>query len=61
MKKLITFAALCYGLMLTSGPLQGQVTLPAIISDSMILQRNAEVNIWGWAPAGETVRVSFHG
>jgi sialate O-acetylesterase len=61
MKKLITFAALCYGLMLTSGPLQGQVTLPAIISDSMILQRNAEVNIWGWAPAGETVRVSFNG
>ncbi|MGW8314934.1 MAG: sialate O-acetylesterase [Bacteroidales bacterium] len=61
MKKLITIATLCLGLNLVSGSLSGQVTLPSLISDSMIIQRNAEVRIWGWAPAGETVRVSFNG
>ncbi|MFI4910449.1 MAG: sialate O-acetylesterase [Sedimentisphaeraceae bacterium JB056] len=33
------------------------VKLPAIISDNMALQQNAEVNIWGWADAGEKVTV----
>lgn len=61
MKQRTATAALGLGLFLLTGPLSGQVTLPSIISDSMILQRNTELNIWGWAPAGETVRVMFNG
>ena len=27
----------------------GQIKLPQIIRDSMILQRDAKIKIWGWA------------
>lgn len=39
-----------------------KVNLPAIFSDNMVIQRNAEVNIWGWAKPGEeiTVMVSWN-
>ncbi len=33
------------------------VTLPAIISDNMVLQQNTQVNIWGKAKPGEAVSV----
>jgi len=36
-----------------------QVTLPSIIGDGMVLQRNETVKIWGWAKPGEKVRVEF--
>lgn len=35
------------------------ITLPALISDSMVLQRNMPVKVWGWADAGEDVAVDF--
>jgi len=35
------------------------VRLPAIISDHMVLQRAANVPIWGWADAGEQVSVQL--
>jgi sialate O-acetylesterase len=38
-----------------------QVKLPRIIRDSMILQRDEKVNVWGWASAGEKVKVKFNG
>jgi len=34
------------------------VTLPNIFSDNMVLQRNAEVKIWGWANPDEEVIVT---
>ncbi len=34
---------------------QAQIKLPAVIRDSMILQRNEKINIWGWASKGEKV------
>lgn len=37
-----------------------QVKLPRIIRDSMILQRDAKLNIWGWASPGEKVSVHFN-
>jgi sialate O-acetylesterase len=40
-------------------PVYGDVKLPAIISDHMVLQSNAEVPIWGWASPGEEVAVSL--
>lgn len=38
-----------------------QIKLPRIVRDSMILQRDAKVKIWGWAANGEKVTVSFAG
>jgi sialate O-acetylesterase len=38
-----------------------QVKLPRIARDSMVLQRDAKVKIWGWAGNGEKVTVSFSG
>ena len=39
--------------------LLGQVRLPKLISDGMVLQRNIEVKIWGWASAGEKISIQF--
>ncbi|MDT0676348.1 sialate O-acetylesterase [Autumnicola musiva] len=38
---------------------QAQVSLPQLINDGMVLQRNAEIRIWGWSSKGESVSVSF--
>ncbi|WP_419211217.1 sialate O-acetylesterase [Maribacter sp. X9] len=38
-----------------------QVKLPPIIRDSMVLQRNSPIRIWGWASSGEKVSVIFNG
>lgn len=37
-----------------------QVRLPQIVRDSMILQRDAKINVWGWASAGEKISISFN-
>lgn len=49
---------LCFALLLTSVLSFGQIRLPAIVSSHMVLQRNAEVQLWGWASAGEEVSIS---
>jgi sialate O-acetylesterase len=41
--------------------LEGQVRLPRLISDGMVLQRDARLRIWGWASPGEEVTISFGG
>jgi sialate O-acetylesterase len=37
-----------------------QIKLPRIIRDSMVLQRDAKINVWGWASGGEKVSVTFN-
>ena len=37
------------------------VKLPTVISDNMVLQRETNVPIWGWANPGEKVSVKFNG
>ena len=39
----------------------GDVRLPALLSDNMVLQRGAAVRIWGWAGEGEKVTVKLGG
>ncbi|MDZ7604997.1 MAG: hypothetical protein U5K79_05275 [Cyclobacteriaceae bacterium] len=39
----------------------GQVRLPQIIRDGMVLQRDTKLNIWGWASPGEKVAVTWNG
>jgi len=38
-----------------------QVRLPRLISDGMVLQRDAAVRVWGWASPGEKVTMRFLG
>lgn len=38
---------------------QGKIKLPAVVSDHMVLQQEANVNLWGWAEAGEKVMAKF--
>ena len=42
-------------------PAAAQVRLPRLVSDGMVLQRDADVAVWGWARPGEVVAVSFLG
>ncbi len=37
----------------------GDVRLPSIFGDHMVLQQNAPVPVWGWAGPGERVTISF--
>jgi sialate O-acetylesterase len=36
-----------------------RVKLPKLVSDGMVLQRDARVKIWGWASAGEKITLHF--
>ena len=38
-----------------------QVRLPQLVRDSMVLQRDVNVKIWGWAAKEEKVNVKFNG
>jgi sialate O-acetylesterase len=40
--------------------LTAQLRLPKIFGDSMVLQRNAPLRVWGWAAPSEAVTVKFH-
>jgi sialate O-acetylesterase len=48
-------------LLLSSCPAFADLSLPRLFSDNMILQRNAEVTIWGRADRKESVTVFFRG
>jgi sialate O-acetylesterase len=41
--------------------LSGQVRLPKLISDGMVLQRNVPLKVWGWASPNEKITVTFNG
>ncbi len=45
-------------LFLSSGDL-GQIKLPKLIGDGMVLQRDAHVRNWGWAADGENITIRF--
>lgn len=38
-------------------PANAEVRLPGVIGDNMVLQQRSDAAIWGWADAGERVRV----
>ncbi|GHT80163.1 9-O-acetylesterase [Bacteroidia bacterium] len=55
MKKNIVLL-LCLAFSLVAG---AEVRLPQLVSDGMVLQRNAPVKIWGWAAPQEKVSIQF--
>ena len=52
----ITLFILCLSL-----SVQAEVKLPVLISDGLVLQRDAQVPVWGWADPGEKITLSFRG
>ena len=38
---------------------EAKVTLPVLVSDGMVLQRDRDITIWGTADAGEAVKIRF--
>lgn len=62
MKKSILTAFLLFAVLLAaSAQTPRKVTLPKLISDKMVLQRDVELDIWGWADPGTWVTVRFNG
>ncbi len=45
-------------LILLSFKVSASITLPAIFSNGMVLQRNSTVSIWGWATPKESISIS---
>ncbi len=41
--------------------LDAQVVLPRLVRDSMILQRDVPIRIWGWSGKGEKITIRFNG
>src|ERR1700760_2547249 len=54
----IVFVLFCFSVVLAGS---GQVRLPRLIRDSMVLQRDMKIPVWGWAAKGERVSVIFNG
>ena len=44
-----------------AAPSAAEVRLPALVGSHMVLQRDRPSRVWGWAAAGEAVRVSLGG
>ena len=57
-KKMFLALLLCMG---QGGMLSAAVRLPKLVSDRMVLQRETELKIWGWADPGEKITVRFRG
>ncbi|HWG22216.1 MAG TPA: sialate O-acetylesterase [Terracidiphilus sp.] len=47
--------------LLPAAAASAQVTLPTILADHMVVQRDLPVHVWGMAPPGEQVSVAFRG
>ena len=56
MKKAIVFLVLMQLAWLSS---TSAIKLPRLLSDGVVLQRDAKVKLWGWAKANETVTLTF--
>lgn len=51
---------LCACILPAIEPLLAAVKLPRLVGDSMVLQRDSEIKIWGWGDADEKVTIYFH-
>lgn len=61
MNKRNPFRFLCLIITLHSTVLFGEVRLPTIIGDGMVIQRDTRLKVWGWADTAEKVIVTFNG
>jgi sialate O-acetylesterase len=54
-----SFTVLIILSVLYSFPASAQIRLPQIIGDGVVLQREQNTKIWGWASAGEEITLNF--
>ena len=54
MRKLLLSVAILLGAVTLS---RAEVRLPAVLGDNMVLQRESEVNLWGWAQPRKVVKI----
>lgn len=52
---------LSFTLLISGTAASGQVTLPAVLADHMVIQRDVPVHVWGNAAPSEAVSVQFRG
>jgi sialate O-acetylesterase len=48
-------------LLLAAGTAEAEVSLPTVLGEHMVLQREIPLHLWGRAAPGETVTASFRG
>jgi sialate O-acetylesterase len=48
----------CFALMMFGLQLFANVSLPSFFSDNMVLQRNADVKLWGWGSPNEEIKIT---
>ena len=46
--------------LITPQSVHGQIKLPRLVRDSMVLQRDANIKIWGWAAKDEKITLKFN-
>lgn len=56
MKKTISLAVVVFSALAAFA----NVHLPRVFGDNMVLQRNKQIPVWGWADAGEEITVQFN-
>ena len=59
MKRIVTMLVFIISFMMLPAWLFAEVKLPQVLSSNMVLQRNQDIRIWGWADKGEKISVSF--
>jgi sialate O-acetylesterase len=59
-QKIIIFSIIFTLLFLNAQLAISEIHLPKLVSDGMVLQRETPVKIWGWANAGEKIKLSFN-
>ena len=52
---------LATSIIVTALPAAADVRMPKVFTDDMMLQRDKPVRVWGWAEAGEDVKVALSG
>ncbi|MBA4849993.1 sialate O-acetylesterase [Emticicia sp. BO119] len=48
------------GLVLITHQSFGEIKLPRLISNGMVLQQNTHIKVWGWAKKGEAITLQFN-
>jgi sialate O-acetylesterase len=59
--KTIRFTSIFIFCVIEVNILLAQVRLPSLVCDSMVVQRDAKLKVWGWAAKGENIKISFRG
>ncbi|MGQ7945470.1 sialate O-acetylesterase [Flavobacterium sp. WC2509] len=57
--KIVKKNLILFSFILTCQFIIAQIKLPALVSNNMVLQQNAKVNLWGWAAPNESIKIQL--